>query len=68
MFEYHEDIVHDEGFSSGHGHFKTWPGGMERIKGSRLRRMFLPRLSREVKRALQENRQFCRCQLKHYGI
>lgn len=41
---------------------------MERIKGSRLRRMFLPRLSCEAKRALQQNRQFVRCQLKHYGI
>lgn len=30
--------------------------------------MFLPRLSHEATKPLQENRQFVRCQLKHYEI
>lgn len=60
--------IEQHAFTSGREFFKAWPGGMQRIKGSRLRRMFLPRLSREGKRALKGNDQFVRCQLKHYDI
>jgi hypothetical protein len=49
------------------GRFMVEPGGLERIEPSDLRRMFLPKLTPEGKRAL-ENRYFVYCQLMHYGV
>lgn len=50
------------------GRFLVQPGRMERVDGQSLRTMFLPKLTRQGKKALLDNRDFVRCQLTHYGI
>ncbi|KAJ5107313.1 hypothetical protein N7456_003988 [Penicillium angulare] len=58
--------INREGFTSAHGRFLVH--GEDRIEGSRLRDMFLPRISREGQKALRDSFDFVRCQLKHYGV
>lgn len=62
------DDIRRDGFSSAFGRFKADPGRMDRIEGSRLRSMFLPKLSREGQKVLRDNFGFVRSQLKHYGV
>jgi hypothetical protein len=50
-----------------YGRFMVEPGRLERIEVSDLRRMFLPKLTREGKKAL-DNRHFVHSQLMHYGV
>jgi hypothetical protein len=56
------------GFVIDKGRFLVEPGHLERIEARTLRRMFLPKLTREGAKALSENRHFVRCQLMHYGV
>lgn len=53
-------------FSSQYGRFTVY--GIERIEGSALREMFLPKLTPKGKKALRDDRDFVRSQLKHYGV
>ncbi|KAK2756546.1 hypothetical protein FQN54_005439 [Arachnomyces sp. PD_36] len=64
---YPDDIVRD-GFASAHDRFMALPGGLDRVEGHRLRSMFLPKISPAGQRALRDNSDFVRCQLKHYGV
>lgn len=50
-----------------YGRFRVEPGSLERIEGSKLKSMFVPKLTREEVRAL-DNRHFVASQLMHYGI
>lgn len=50
------------------GFFFVDPGHMGRIEGPTLRKMFLPKITREGQRAISQNSHFVRCQLKHYGV
>ncbi|KAJ5905353.1 uncharacterized protein N7473_002269 [Penicillium subrubescens] len=50
------------------GNFLVDPGHMGRIEGPTLRKMFLPRITREGQKAISQNSHFVRCQLKHYGV
>ncbi|RHZ47825.1 hypothetical protein CDV55_101056 [Aspergillus turcosus] len=68
MSAHHYNDIRRDGFVSEFGRFMTDPGRMERIEGSRLRSMFLPKLSREGQKALRDNHNFVRHQLKHYGV
>ncbi|KAJ5337129.1 uncharacterized protein N7506_005151 [Penicillium brevicompactum] len=56
---------HDE-FTFEDGRFTVH--GMERIEGSTLREMFLPKLTSQGRWALKGNPRFVRSQLKHYGV
>jgi hypothetical protein len=60
--------IRRDGFCSGFGRFMAEPGRLDRIEGSHLRNMFLPKMSREGQKALRDNRHFVRGQLKHYGV
>lgn len=62
----YNDIRRD-GFVSAFGRFMAVPGRMDRIEGSQLRSMFLPKLSPAGQKALRDNPDFVRSQLKHYG-
>lgn len=42
--------------------------GLDRIPGFRLREMFLPKMTPEGKRALDNNFNFVRAQMKHYDV
>jgi hypothetical protein len=56
------------GFRFASGHFYA-QGQVERIDGSRLKAMFLPRLTSEANELLQKHRSnFVRGQLQHYGV
>lgn len=68
MSAHHYNDIRRDGFTSGFGRFWAEPGHMDRIEGSQLRKMFLPKLSREGQKALRDNRNFVRSQLKHYGV
>ncbi|OJJ42500.1 hypothetical protein ASPZODRAFT_137291 [Penicilliopsis zonata CBS 506.65] len=59
--------IRRDGFISIFGRFLT-DDRIDRIEGSQLRSMFLPKLSREGQKALRDNRNFVRSQLKHYGV
>jgi hypothetical protein len=66
---HYNDITRD-GFACGFGRFYTQPGRLERVDGSSLRSMFLPKLSPEGRRKLNADYSgnFVRGQLKHYGV
>ncbi|GIK05558.1 hypothetical protein Aspvir_009671 [Aspergillus viridinutans] len=68
MSSNHYNDIRRDGFVSEFGRFMADPGRMDRIEGSRLRSMFLPKLSREGQKALRDNPHFVRAQLKHYGV
>ncbi|EAW19308.1 uncharacterized protein NFIA_092690 [Aspergillus fischeri NRRL 181] len=68
MSAHHYNDIRRDGFISAFGRFMTDPGRMDRIAGSQLRSMFLPKLSREGQKALRDNPDFVRHQLKHYGV
>lgn len=59
-------ISHD-GFTSAYGRFKTERGGFERKDGMLLKSLFLPKLSPDGKRAIQDPG-FVYAQLKHYDV
>lgn len=66
MSMHHYNDIRRDAFISGFGRFMVDPGRMDRIEGSQLRSMFLPKLSREGQKALSKNSRFVRSQLKHY--
>lgn len=68
MSAHHYNNIRRDGFASAFGRFMADPGRMDRIEGSQLRSMFLPKLSREGQKALRDNSGFVRSQLKHYGV
>ncbi|KAF7176372.1 hypothetical protein CNMCM7691_002501 [Aspergillus felis] len=68
MSAYQYNDIRRDGFVSAFGRFMADPGRMDRIEGSQLRSMFLPKLSREGQKALRDNFDFVRAQLKHYGV
>jgi len=57
-----------DGFTSEYGRFYVDHGRVERVEGSSLREMFLPRQSREGQRMRDKIHDFIPGQLKHYGI
>ncbi|GLB11813.1 hypothetical protein AtubIFM57258_008683 [Aspergillus tubingensis] len=57
-----------DGFTSSFGQFRTKCGCNERVDSSSLRRMFLPKLSREGQKILRDRTDFVRSQLQHYGV
>lgn len=61
----YSDIIRD-GFTCAFGRFYT-RGRVERIDGSRLKTMFLPRLTTEANKLLSGS-DFVRGQLQHYGV
>ena len=63
------DVIRD-GFAYSYGMFYARPGRVERVEGSSLRSMFLPRLTREGRRKIDaaHSDYFVRGQLKHYGV
>jgi hypothetical protein len=69
MSYYQDDITRD-GFAYAYGRFYAQPGRMERVDGSSLRSMFLPKLTPEGRRQLDAaySDTFVRSQLKHYGV
>ncbi|KAJ5485151.1 hypothetical protein N7539_005139 [Penicillium diatomitis] len=54
-------------FVSKYGRFMVEPGQLERVEGSELREMFLPKLTPLGQKALR-NSGFVRSQLMHYGV
>ncbi|KAF7131075.1 hypothetical protein CNMCM5793_004062 [Aspergillus hiratsukae] len=68
MSAHHYNDIRRDGFVSAFGRFMAEPGRMDRIGGSLLRSMFLPKLSREGQKELRDNPHFVRAQLKHYGV
>ncbi|KAL5360223.1 hypothetical protein BJX96DRAFT_69107 [Aspergillus floccosus] len=68
MSAHHYNEVRRDGFISASGRFMAEPGRMDRIEASRLRSMFLPKLSREGQKALRDNHDFVRSQSKRYGV
>lgn len=68
MSAHHNNDIHRDGFVSGFGRFMTESGRIDRIEGSQLRSMSLPKLSREGQKALRNSFHFVRSQLKHYGV
>lgn len=67
MFSRGYDATREYKFVSEYGRFLVEPGRLERIEGSELRKMFLPKLTPLGRRALN-NSDFVRCQLMHYGV
>lgn len=61
-----KDITRD-GFRCADGRFYA-QGRVERIEGSHLRRIFLPRLTAEANLLIRDRRDFVRGQLQHYGV
>jgi hypothetical protein len=59
-----------DGFSCSDGRFSAQPGSVERVEGSSLLSMFLPKLAPEGRKKLNEvsSDHFVRGQLKHYGL
>ncbi|RAH52098.1 hypothetical protein BO85DRAFT_508115 [Aspergillus piperis CBS 112811] len=56
------------GFTSSFGRFRTTRGGNERVDSFSLRKLFLPKLSREGQKILRDRTDFVRSQLQHYGV
>ncbi|OJZ82668.1 hypothetical protein ASPFODRAFT_63855 [Aspergillus luchuensis CBS 106.47] len=56
------------GFTSSFGRFRTTRGGNERVDSFSLRKMFIPKLSREGQKILRDHTDFVRSQLQHYGV
>jgi hypothetical protein len=58
-----------DGFKCAYGRFVTEsPYNLERIEGSRLKELFIPRLTKEANKLLRDHRHFVRGQLQHYGV
>lgn len=70
MSYYHDDEITRDGFACAYGRFYAQPGRVERVEGSSLRSMFLPKLTAEGRRQLNAgySDNFVRGQLKHYGV
>lgn len=70
MSSYHYDDITRDGFACGFGRFYAQPGRVERVDGSSLRSMFLPKVTPEGRRKLNAgySDNFVRGQLKHYGV
>lgn len=64
MSRHHYNDIRRDGFFSRAGRFMTEPDAQDRVEGSQLRSMFLPKLSRDGQKALRDNRNFVRSQLK----
>jgi hypothetical protein len=62
----YDDIARN-GFTCAFGRFYA-KGRVERIDGSRLKAMFLPRLTPEANKLLRDHSDFVRGQLQHYGV
>ncbi|XDG08204.1 hypothetical protein ABKA04_007819 [Annulohypoxylon sp. FPYF3050] len=62
------DWVAKDGFEFAYDRFCTVGGRIERVELHTLRDMFLPKLTREAKRRLNESLKFVPSQLKHYGV
>jgi hypothetical protein len=45
-----------------------YANGVQRVDGSRLKEMFLPRITPKTKQLLRRERDFVRGQLQHYGV
>ncbi|ETS87113.1 hypothetical protein PFICI_00941 [Pestalotiopsis fici W106-1] len=66
---YHEVV--SDGFAYRYGRFYALvPNRVERVQGSHLRQMFLPKLTPEANKRLRDSHEdtFVRGQLKHYGV
>lgn len=63
------DIVRN-GFVSAYGHFYTQKGRVQAYESSRLKEMFLPQLTKDGNRLLNDYRDsdFVEGQLQHYGV
>lgn len=70
MSYYHDDSITSDGFTCSYGRLFAHPGRVERVEGSSLRSMFLPRLNSEGNKRLRHcnSDDFVRGQLKHYGV
>lgn len=67
MASHRDESVKRDGFASQYGRFTAHD--IERIDGSVLQRMFVPKVTREGQRELyRHGPSFIRSQLKHYGI
>lgn len=51
-----------------YGRFYALPCHVERVNGASLQRMFVPKLTPEGRKRLNDNNYFVRGQLKHYGV
>ncbi|KAJ5721961.1 uncharacterized protein N7483_009895 [Penicillium malachiteum] len=60
--------VSRDGFTSSYGRFLTERDRAERVDSATLRSMFLPKLTRLGQKALDDQRNFVRNQLQHYGV
>ncbi|KAH8590158.1 hypothetical protein B0O99DRAFT_521816 [Bisporella sp. PMI_857] len=70
MSSYEDSDITRDGFTCAYGRFYTQSGRVERVEGSSLRSMFLPKLTPEGRRQLDAgySDNFVRGQLKHYGV
>lgn len=70
MSYYHRDDITRGGFACSYGRFYAEPGRVERVEGSSLRGMLLPKLTPQGRRTLDQRYRDCfaRGQLKHYGV
>ncbi|PWY65546.1 hypothetical protein BO83DRAFT_401997 [Aspergillus eucalypticola CBS 122712] len=64
----YDNAITRDGFTSSFARFRTTRGDNERVDGSSLRRIFLPKLSREGQKILRDRTDFVRSQLQHYGV
>ena len=64
------DAITRDGFVCEFGRFYAHPGRVERVEGLALRRMFLPKVTPEGRKKLNESHggNFVGGQLKHYGV
>ncbi|KAJ5361354.1 hypothetical protein N7541_002198 [Penicillium brevicompactum] len=62
------DEIRRGNFSYDNGVLRAEPGHMARIEGPKLRDMFLPKLSTDATKALNQDPDFVRSQLTHYGV
>jgi hypothetical protein len=70
MSHYHDGDITRNGFACSYGRFYTHPGRVERVDGSSLRSMFLPKLTSDGRKKIDGTYRdnFVRGQLKHYGV
>jgi hypothetical protein len=66
MSTYIDGEIRRDGFRSSNGRFRTLNGG-ERVSTERLKAAFLPKLTPEGKKMVQDDT-FVRSQLQHYGL
>ena len=67
IYKLSSDDISRGGFEYGYGRFFA-KGRVERIDGSRLEALFLPRVTQKGKELLQYHPCFLRGQLQHYGM